>query len=105
MRFYVERNVLADDSGKIVPVDDPTRISYTILDVVDVETAVRTIAANEDTEILFDVYHMSPEQAMATVRHGRRVLTLHAFPEEEAQDRILRSGEGHSRGAWTSRHG
>jgi hypothetical protein len=46
---------------------------------------------DEHTEILFDVYRMSPEQAMATVRRGRRVLTLHAFPEEEAQDRILRT--------------
>jgi hypothetical protein len=91
MRFYVERNVLADDTGKIVPADDPTRISYTIVETGDVVTAVRTVAAAEHTEILFDVYRMSPEQAMATVRNGRRVLTIHAFPEEEAQDRILRT--------------
>ncbi|HEX8408001.1 MAG TPA: hypothetical protein VF883_03995 [Thermoanaerobaculia bacterium] len=91
MRFYVERNILTDDTGKVVPADDPTRISYTIIDGVDGETAVRAAAADADTEILFDVYRMSPEQAMATVRQGRRVLTIHAFPEEEAQDRIIKA--------------
>jgi hypothetical protein len=91
MRFYVERNVLADKTGKIVPTSDPGRISYTIIDAGDGEAAVRAVAAADDTEILFDVYRMAPEQAMATVRQGRRVLTLHAFPEEEARDRILKA--------------
>src|SRR5688572_15181070 len=90
MRFYVARNVLADDSGKILPVSDPGRISYTIVDAAKVEAAVRAVAAAEVAEILFDIYHMTPEQEMATVRKGRRVLTLHAFPEEEAEERILR---------------
>ncbi|HEY0142148.1 MAG TPA: hypothetical protein VGF48_14710 [Thermoanaerobaculia bacterium] len=89
MRFYVERNVLADDTGKVLPADDPSRISYSIVETADVDTAVRTVAAEQAMEILFDVYRMSPEQAMATVRQGRRVLTIHAFPEDEAQDRIL----------------
>jgi hypothetical protein len=91
MRFYVERNVLADDTGKILPITDPTRVSYVVVDVSDVETAVRSVADGDAAEFLFPIHRMSPEQATATVRRGRRVFTLHAFPEEEARDRILRT--------------
>lgn len=91
MRFYVERNILADDEGKILPASDPTRISYVVLDASDVETAVRSVADDDAAEFLYPTYRMSPEQAMATVRRGRRVFTLHAFPEDEARDRILPS--------------
>jgi hypothetical protein len=90
MRFYVERNILADDEGKVLPATDTARISYVVVDVENVESAVQSVANGDAAELLFPIYRMSPEQAMATVRRGRRVFTLHAFPEEEARDRILR---------------
>ena len=68
MLFYVERNVLTDDTGKIVPQSDPGRISYTIIEMEDVEAAVRTAAEDEQAEILYDVYRMSPEQAKTNDR-------------------------------------
>jgi hypothetical protein len=42
MRFYVERNILADDEGKILPVTDATRISYVVVEVGDVVRWLRS---------------------------------------------------------------
>jgi hypothetical protein len=88
MRFCVERNILADETGKVVPVTEPSRITYRWVDADDVSHALKIVADDERAEFLQGIYAMAPVQAMATVKRGRVLLTLHAFPEEEANERI-----------------
>jgi hypothetical protein len=88
MRFCVERNVLADEAGKIVPVTEPSRITYRWVEADNVSHALTIVADEERAEFVHGIYAMAPVQAMATVKRGRVVLTLHAFPEEEANERI-----------------
>jgi hypothetical protein len=84
----VERNLLTDDSGKIVPPGEASRFAYSYMDANDVDDAIHLSATGEGAELLAEVFRMSPQQGMATARRGRTVMTLHAFPEEEAEERL-----------------
>ncbi len=88
MRFCVERNLLTDESGMVVSPADPDRFAYSYMDASDVDDAIQMTATGEGAELLAAVFRMSPDQGMTTARRGRTVMTLHAFPEEEAEERL-----------------
>ncbi len=92
MRFCVECNALTDDNGRAVSLADPSRLSRRFVEAPSAADAILSVVAGADSVVLGRIHHVADIQALATIRRGRSAMTLHAFPEEEAEWRAQGNG-------------